>query len=209
MNIFSSYTVDGTSCIYNIFSLSKWILGCGSPVYHCHHLSANVARGTERIMSLSFLPDRRLIWFVISVVFMESSNISEGKEMDEGKAKDQESTAAVYTREIKSLKSKVMEMGLMYDLWPDHQGWKMRWILPGIGNIVFALRDRQQLPLHFSWSVFVSERAACWCVSLALRVQPSHEDGGHCKHSKVKWNKAMRRSWWIWKGEWMDRRDWW
>lgn len=36
--------------------------------------------------------------------------------MDEGKAKDQEYTAAVYTSKIKSLKSKVVEMGFMYEL---------------------------------------------------------------------------------------------
>lgn len=25
-------------------------------------------------------------------------------------------------------------------------------------------------------------RAACWCVRLALGIQPSHKGGGHCKH---------------------------
>lgn len=47
---------------------------------------------------------------------MKSSNISEGKVMDEGKAKDHEATAAVYTSKIKSFKSKVMKVGFMYDL---------------------------------------------------------------------------------------------
>lgn len=36
--------------------------------------------------------------------------------MDEGKATDQEYTAAVYTSKIKSSKSKVMEMGFVYEL---------------------------------------------------------------------------------------------
>lgn len=72
---------------------------------------------------------------------MECSNISKWKEKDEGKAK--EYTAGVYTSKIKSLKSKIMEMGFMYELWPDLQEWKKGWILPGIGNFIFSLIDRQ------------------------------------------------------------------
>lgn len=83
--------------------------------------------------------------------------------MGEGKAKDREYTAVLCTSKIKSLKSKVMEKGFMYELQDGRDGKGQ--FLPGIGKLIFALRASQQLPFHFSWSVSVNERAAGWSVS--------------------------------------------